>query len=104
LLIEGKHSKNSKLPSIGDIKDGLLKMVLYCNLTDVKINGKKLSPKPVLKLTSENLSGRLSSNDSKEEISSFKKINDFNEVQSLMTDQLIGGANVNNFEIIFEGV
>jgi hypothetical protein len=28
LLIEGKHSVNAKLPSKGDIKDGLLKMIL----------------------------------------------------------------------------
>jgi hypothetical protein len=27
-LIEGKHSANSILPSKGDIKDGLLKMIL----------------------------------------------------------------------------
>jgi len=27
-LIEGKHSKSALLPSNGDIKDGLLKMIL----------------------------------------------------------------------------
>lgn len=40
-LIEGKHSTNTLLPSKGDIKDGLLKMILYCNLSDVGVNGKK---------------------------------------------------------------
>jgi len=104
LLIEGKHSRDSKLPSIGDIKDGLLKMVLYCNLTDVKIDGEKLTPKPILKLTSENLSGRISSNDSKEEISSFREINGLSDVHSMMIDQLIEGAKINNFEIVFEGI
>lgn len=51
-LIEGKHSSNEKiLPSIEDIKDGLLKMVLLTNLKDVKIGGERYNPVPVLKLT-----------------------------------------------------
>jgi len=37
-----------------DIKDGLLKMILFTNLEDVKIDGKNYNPKPVLKLTVEN--------------------------------------------------
>ena len=103
-LIEGKHSGNSKLPSIGDIKDGLLKMILYCNLKDVKINGEKLIPRPVLKLTSKNLMGKVNSNSSRKEIDSFMKTNSFSEAHSLLIEQLINGAISNNFEIIFEGV
>lgn len=52
-LIEGKHSKGT-LPSIGDIKDGLIKMILFTNLEDIKIGGKNYNVKPVLKLTIEN--------------------------------------------------
>jgi DNA-dependent RNA polymerase auxiliary subunit epsilon len=52
-LIEAKHSKGS-LPSIGDIKDGLIKMILFTNLENVKMDGKNYNPKPVLKLTIEN--------------------------------------------------
>lgn len=52
-LIEGKHSKGT-LPSIEDIKDGLIKMILFTNLKDVKINNRSYVPKPVLKLTVEN--------------------------------------------------
>jgi len=51
-LIEGKHLRNSYLPSIDDIKDGLFKMVLFVNLKEVLINGKEYRPIPVLKLTS----------------------------------------------------
>jgi hypothetical protein len=51
LLIEDKHSKNKKLPSQNDIKDGLLKMMLLTNLKEVKVDGKQLNPKPILKLT-----------------------------------------------------
>jgi len=52
-LIEGKHSKGT-LPSIGDIKDGLIKMILFTNLENVKIGSKNYNAKPVLKLTVEN--------------------------------------------------
>jgi hypothetical protein len=41
-LIEGKHSRTNTLPSLEDIKDGLLKMILFTNLENVKANGKKL--------------------------------------------------------------
>lgn len=53
-LIEGKHSKNNSLPSLEDIKDGLLKMILFTNLEDVKIDRKKYNSVAVLKLSVEN--------------------------------------------------
>jgi hypothetical protein len=53
-LIEGKHSKTNSLPSLEDIKDGLLKMILFTNLEDVKINGKNYNPIAILKLTVQN--------------------------------------------------
>jgi len=39
-LIEGKHTKDKNLPSLNDIKDGLLKMILFTNLEDVKVGNK----------------------------------------------------------------
>jgi hypothetical protein len=52
-LIEGKHSRTNSLPSLEDIKDGLLKMMLFTNLKNVKIDSKSYKPIPVLKLTIE---------------------------------------------------
>jgi len=52
-LIEGKHSKQSLIPSSEDIKDGLLKMILFTNLKEVKIAVKEYQPVAVLRLTSE---------------------------------------------------
>ena len=52
-LIEGKHSKQSLIPSLEDIKDGLLKMILFTNLKELKMQGKEYHPFAVLKLTSE---------------------------------------------------
>jgi hypothetical protein len=50
-LIEAKHSREKEIPSIGDIKDGLLRMILFTNLENVDISGKRYNPIPILKLT-----------------------------------------------------
>ncbi|HOV22014.1 MAG TPA: hypothetical protein PLW95_04955 [bacterium] len=54
-LIEGKHSKKSLIPSLEDIKDGLLKMILFTNLKEVKIDKKQYNPVAVLKLTNDSV-------------------------------------------------
>lgn len=51
-LSECKHSEQSNLPSLDDIKDGLVKMILFTNLKQVQVEGKKYNPIPILKLTS----------------------------------------------------
>ena len=50
-LYECKHTKGNKLPSEGDIKDGIMKMILYTNLEDVMVDGCPIDYVPVLKLT-----------------------------------------------------
>jgi len=50
-LIEAKHTKTGILPSEGDIKDGLIKMILFTNLENVTINNLKFKTVPILKLT-----------------------------------------------------
>ena len=50
-LIEGKHTKSAKLPSTGDIKDALVKMMLFTNLENVTVGESKYIPIPILKLT-----------------------------------------------------
>ena len=52
-LIEAKHSKKSILPSMNDIRDGLIKMALFTNLSDLRIENKIFNPVPILKLTSD---------------------------------------------------
>jgi hypothetical protein len=51
-LIEAKNTKSDLIPSISDIKDGLLKMILFSNLENVQVDGKVYKSIPVLKLTS----------------------------------------------------
>lgn len=50
-LIEGKYTKVANLPALEDIKDGLMKMILFTNLEEVKIKKKLYIPVPILKLT-----------------------------------------------------
>lgn len=98
-LIEGKHSKNSLLPSKGDIKDGLLKMILYCNLTSVTINGKKTASEAVLSLTSTKLKGSITSSNTKKEIHSFFENNNFSSQQKSLIESVISEAKKNKFII-----
>ena len=50
-LIEGKHTRKGKLPSSGDIKDALVKMMLFTNLENLTVGGINYIPVPILKLT-----------------------------------------------------
>jgi len=51
-LIEDKHSERSIIPALEDIKDGLVKMILFTNLKEVKIDNIYYNPIALLKLTS----------------------------------------------------
>lgn len=79
-------------------------MVLYCNLTDVKVNGVDFTSKPVLKLTSTNISGKITSNNVSSEIEKFKTANSFNKNHISIIDNLFAEAQTNHFEVIIEGV
>ena len=83
-LIDAKHTKEDKLPSLGDIKDGLLKMILFTNLEDVKVYKQKFNPSPILKLTT---------------VDNFK-LQDINKSQKEMLEVLKKEAKTNNFRIL----
>jgi len=95
---------NSKLPSIGDIKDGLLKMILYSNLVNVKVDDKQYSHLPMLKLTSENINGTVLSIDNQEKINTFFKNNQFNQKQKDLLLSVFKEGIDNNFLILIEEV
>ncbi len=94
-LIEAKHSRTSILPSIGDIKDGLLKMILYTNLKNVSIDDKEYTAIPILKLTSSKLTKDIYKTD-------YEINTELNNKQKEMLKRLFGEANENNFEILIE--
>lgn len=103
LLIEGKHSVRDILPAVSDIKDGLLKMVLYSNLKVVKINDKKYETKPVLKLTSQKLKGSINTNTDEVEIEDFIRINAIKAPKAKFIKLLLVESKENNFEVIISG-
>ena len=101
-LIEGKHSKNVLLPSNGDIKDGLLKMILYTNLKEVTVDGIKYKPIPVIKLTSTKLEGSILSSDNPDKINNFISKQNFSKKQKVVIENLFIEAKENNLLINIE--
>lgn len=98
-LIEAKHSKNSILPSKGDIKDGLIKMLLYSNLEDVFFNQKKVNTIAILKLTSSKLKGNINSLSKQKEKDFFLKENNFSINQAKLLKDLFQEAKENSFTV-----
>jgi hypothetical protein len=98
-LIEGKHSKNAILLCKGDIKDGLLKMILYSNLSEVTANAQTMKSEAVLCLTSSKLRGSVNSSSTKKEISDFFDENNFTDSQKRLVEIVIAEANQNKFMV-----
>ena len=92
-LIEAKHTKGSKIPSVSDIKDGLVKMMLYSNLEKVSVDGNLREAFPALLLTSHKLRGFIKSASVQEEIKEFFSKNSFNKRQIDLMSNLFMEAN-----------
>jgi hypothetical protein len=98
-LIESKHSANSILPSKGDIKDGLLKMILYSNLCEVEVDGVKMKSKAILKLTSNKLTGSINEKSYGSERAEFIFVNNLKGDKQLLISELFKEAEENGFEV-----
>jgi predicted Zn-dependent peptidase len=103
-LIEAKHSRRAKMPNETDIKDGLLKMMLYANLQNVRVGGEKFEHKPVLRLTSAKLQGAISSESKPEDFESFCITNLLSPEQKAFLKTLFNEARQNRFAVKLEGV
>ena len=101
-LIESKHSKTQSIPSIDDIKDGLLKLMLYNNLDEAPINGTN-KRKVVLRLTSSTLKAGIKLPETKDNIDKFIELNALHNKESLIRS-LNKEAKSNKFYIWFEKV
>ena len=99
-LIESKHSATSILPSVGDIKDGLIKMILYSNLSEVYVNDVKMKSKAVLKLTSKKIKGEITSKSEIWNRGDFLLLNDFSQSQIYFVEDLMEEADENKFNVI----
>ncbi len=98
-LIEAKHSKSTILPNKGDIKDGLLKMILYSNLKKVIVNGKNVESRATLKLTSSKLKGQISSFSTRVKVINFFKDNCFSKKRKELVEILFNEAKANSFVV-----
>ena len=102
-LIESKHSIRNILPSKGDIKDGLLKMILYSNLCEVEVNGVKMKSQAVLKLTSTKINDEITSDLPIWDRGDLLLLNNFSQEQIRFIDVLLDEAVENGFEVKIGG-
>ena len=109
-LVESKHTSKSKLPSIGDIKDGLLKMILYCSISKLKIKDKDKFKdiekfKPTLRLTSSKLPKDFYIDENMKEVEieeKLKKVKLSSKNINFIKDCLMKEAKENKFSVIIE--
>ena len=106
-LVESKHSRREILPGVNDVKDGLIKMLLFSNIDELyreEDDKSRISINftPVLRLTSEKLHSNITSNSDENELQSFSKINSFKPRQEELIRILFKEANSNNFKVIIE--
>lgn len=98
ILMESKHTKSNLFPSLGDVKDGLIKMILYSNFKNVSLNEKNFKVSAVLKLTSQKENFLFNPN--KNDKSDFRY---FNKMQLELLQKLFKEAQTNEFVVEFEG-
>ena len=103
-LIEGKHSKNTIFPSKSDIKDGLVKMILYSNLEQVEVNSQSFSSKAILELSSTKAIGEINSDSEVDSITDFIEKNNLTETQILLLKTVLKEGKDNNFMVKIKGV
>lgn len=101
-LIEAKHSQRALLPSKNDIKDGLIKMMLYTNLRRVKVGAKNFDYKVMIRLTSARLKGSITSDAKDEEQAKFFSANLIDAANREFLKKLFREARENKFTIVLE--
>jgi len=93
-LIEKKHTRRT-FPSQSDIKNGLVRMILFKNLTEVRIEKEKFNAVPILGVTGEDFEGYCSNHG---EITN--EIRDISNRKKSEIDKLMEEANENDFIVV----
>jgi hypothetical protein len=101
-LIEAKHSRRARFPSRNDIKDGLIKMMLYTNLRNVRVGKEAFASRAVIRLTSNQLKGSTNSDANAVELEKFFADNLFAFADKIFFQKLFIEARENRFTIILE--
>ena len=101
-LIEAKHSQRGKLPNKNDIKDGLIKMMIYTNLRDGRIGKTAAKIKAQIRLTGKLLKGSVNSEAAENDLENFLTENVFTAAEKKFIKTLFQEARENNFVVILE--
>ncbi len=95
ILIESKHSKNKIFPSIEDVKDALLKIMLYKSISKLEVNSNQFPFSVALKLTTEKKDAPISLEEAVKKLKGRYK--EFYE-------GLLEEASINDFRIYYHAV
>lgn len=106
-LIESKHSRKSILPGEHDIKDGLIKMLLFSNIDELYQEADDNSRRtvkflPILRLTSEKIQGEMSTTMDAQDLNMFFQRNHLRKSKEDLVNKLLQEATVNKFNIRIE--
>lgn len=101
-LIEAKHSRRGSVPSRNDIKDGLIKIMLYTNLKNVRSGNKPVKHFVKIRITSSKIKGLITSEAEIERLREFCRLNLIESQNAKLLEQLFAEARENNFTVIFE--
>jgi hypothetical protein len=96
-LMEMKHSKTQYVPHIADIKDGLVKMMLFANLSETRVDSRILPHTAVLGLTSSLFTGYCDSTMSDEEVMTCIRKGTLSETQQKTITEVFAEARENKF-------
>ena len=94
LLIEKKHT-TAEFPSLSDIKNGLVRMMLFKNLSKVQIDREDYEAVPILGITGRELEGHLSNSDDVDDT-----LQGVSKRKRKEIDSLVEEANKNDFTVI----
>jgi VWFA-related protein len=101
-LIEAKHSERSRLTNESDIKDALIKMMIYTNLRNGRVGNEKRDFRVVMKLTSSKINGSINSTASDETLMKYCSDNLLDSSQREFLKKLFAEARENKFTVIVE--
>ncbi|HLU12036.1 MAG TPA: hypothetical protein VK003_20335 [Oceanobacillus sp.] len=102
VLQESKNTSRHRLPSMNDVKDGLLKLILYSNIDELRLNGEGKAFSVRLKLTG-NIVGSLFLPNDTTVIDAFCTENSLRTRERYLLARLNEEAEFNQFQIVIAG-
>lgn len=99
VLQESKNTTRHRLPTLNDIKDGLLKLILFSNIDELVLNGKRIDAVVRLKLTG-NVEGSLTLPNDGAVMDDFCRHNSLRSREQFIISKLNEEAAFNGFQVV----